>query len=148
MSNIIPIFENQALHSQSTLKKTTDTSFQDSLNKALEAKTAPQPSAAAPALGEIQAPAFIPVAPPEAKVITQTSRLLDLLSEYANDLEDTSKSLRDIEPLVNTIRNHADDLLKETETMDAPDETLRKIASEVALTARLESMKFNRGDYI
>ncbi|MDX9786583.1 MAG: hypothetical protein RBT11_07395 [Desulfobacterales bacterium] len=148
MSNIIPISENQAIQPHKTVQKTTDICFKDSLNKALGEKATTETYPAARALGEIQAASFLSIESPIEKVVTQTNQLLDLLRDYADDLNNQSKSLKDIAPLLNTIHNNANNLLKEAENMAVPNEALQRIASEVALTARLESIKFHRGDYI
>ena len=148
MSNIIPVSENQITGPRAHVKKTTTDCFQDSLAKALETKATTESSQHLPALPEIQPNAYLNLETQAEKIVHRTSHLLDLLGRYAEDLDNPAKSLKGIAPLLDTITEKADDLIRETENMGAPDEKLRKIASDVALTARMERIKFNRGDYI
>ena len=83
-----------------------------------------------------------------AGVIQKTDRLLDLLDNYSKDIEDPEKTLKDIEPLIDTIKKDASRLLAEADNALPGDEHLRRIAREAAVTANVEYFKFYRGDYI
>ena len=124
--------------------------FKQSLEAAQAKRTTVSESTqAVKSLGEVAA-----TAPPQlqslspAAVIQKTDRLLDLLYNYSKDIEDPKKTLKDIEPLIDTIQKDASRLLAETDKALPGNEDLRRIAREAAVTANVEYFKFYRGDYI
>jgi hypothetical protein len=146
MSQIVPVSDNQLLKPQTKTAGTSSGDFSASLNRAMEAES--PSSAPAAALGEIQASTFQPIeAPAKETLVSNTGSLLDLMDDYAHNLGNPSKSLKDIAPILDTINERATELLKQSQTL-APQDGLHRIASEVALTARMEVMKFQRGDYV
>ena len=63
-------------------------------------------------------------------------------------MEDPDKTLKDIEPLIDTIKRDASQLLAEAENALPGDGKLKRIAREAAVAANVEYFKFYRGDYI
>lgn len=147
MSKIVPISENQAVFSQGSVQKAPNDLFKQSLEKAMESQKASEASALSP-LGEVHPATFHQITAPVDNVTRQTNELLDLMDHYARDLNNPSKSLKDIAPLLEEISYNAKELMAETRKMPLTEENLREIASRAAITAEVELIKFKRGDYI
>lgn len=77
-----------------------------------------------------------------------TDSLLTLLDQYAKELGDPGKSLKDIEPLVQGIKEGADVLEASVQNATQADSALKSLAKESAVLANVEYMKFMRGDYV
>jgi len=129
-------------------EKSKNTLFQQNLavarlkQAASEAHTAPTA-----ALGEVQ-PTRFPILPtPAADVAEKATRLLDTLDIYTRDIADPKKSLKEIEPLIVSIRSQASRLAEAAEANLAEADALRRIAQESAVAATVEYVKFYRGDY-
>ena len=124
--------------------------FKQSLEAAQARKTAASGSTQAlKPLGEIAAttlPQFQSLTP--AAVIQKADSLLDLLDNYTKEMDNPDKTLKDIEPLIDTIQKDASQLLAEAENALPGDGKLKQIAKEAAVTANVEYFKFYRGDYI
>lgn len=148
MNKIIPISENPAIYPQGNVQRMSTDLFKQSLEKAMEAKESSGVPHGPGALGEIRAAAFLPINSASENVTLQTNQLLDLLDDYARNLNNPSKSLRDMAPLMDEISLNAQELLHETEKMPPNEEKLREIASSAAITAQVELIKFKRGDYV
>jgi hypothetical protein len=91
---------------------------------------------------------FTPLSPEARKItVERLDNLLDLLDQYRNQLADPKVTLRQIEPLLNTISKEKEQLSAVLNGM--PDEDgLKDIVHRTLITTSLEVMKFNRGDYI
>jgi hypothetical protein len=149
MSKIIPISENQAIYPQGNVQRTSADVFKQSLEKAMETQEATGVPKGPRTLGEVRAAAFHQINnTPAENVATQTNQLLDLLDDYAKNLNNPAKSLRDMAPLMDEISINAQELLQETEKMPPNEAKLRGIASSAAITAQVELIKFKRGDYV
>jgi len=106
---------------------------------------------------QIQSPTIInPLAPvgfspelPDDKfsAINQVENLIDLLDDYRKQLADTAITLRSIEPVMKTIIKEKDQLSSLLDSMPN-DDGLKDIVNRALITASLEAIKFNRGDYI
>ena len=124
--------------------------FKQSLEAAQAKKTAVSgPTQAVKSLGEVAAttlPQLQSLSP--AGVIQKTDRLLDLLDNYLKNIDNPGKTLKDIEPLIDTIKKDASLLLAEADKALPQDGDLKQIAREAAVTANVEYFKFYRGDYI
>lgn len=152
MSKIVPIPDlisaNPVIAPQGKVRQPSNDFFKDSLNKAMGDRKATDTLAPPVALGEVRPTSFHEINSPAQRIVSQTTQLLDLLDNYASDLNNPSRSLKDMAPLVDEINANANDLLRETGQMLDPDENLRQIASEAVMTARMELIRFNRGDYV
>jgi hypothetical protein len=148
MSKIIPISENQAIYSQGNVQQPSNDFFKRSLEKAMEAQNTTGAPFSPSALGEVRPAVFHQIDTPTESVALQTNQLLDLLDDYARNLKDPSRSLKDIAPLMEEISSNAQNLLQETKRISPSEEKLRGIASSAAIMAQVELIKFKRGDYI
>jgi hypothetical protein len=98
-------------------------------------------------LGEIRSYGLMIDGPGPGSIEKNTDQLLSLLEQYAKDLGDPNKSLKDIEPLVKGIKEEAD-ILSETVKNDTESgKALKSIAENSAVLANVEYTKFMRGDY-
>jgi len=103
----------------------------------------------AAALGEPQAAHFNSVVTSATNDIAgQTDSLLDLLESYAEGLENPGTTLKDLAPLLDRIRDGAQELMSSTDSDTSADDELRALATQTALTANIEYLKFQRGDYL
>ena len=125
--------------------------FRSTLNQAIQNQTTSNDGGCIiPSLGEISSPAYLnePVSGSETALLSKTDNLLELLDQYSAKINDPHQTLKDIEPLLNAIRNQSDELVKESDSGLNDGSRLREIARRCALTATIECYKFNRGDYI
>jgi uncharacterized protein YicC (UPF0701 family) len=83
-----------------------------------------------------------------AEILKRSERVLDLLDEYASGLNDPNKTLKDIEPLVASIKEEADSIERESQDKLHHDKDLRRFIKELSVTANVAMFKFHRGDYI
>ncbi|MFZ5586060.1 MAG: hypothetical protein ACOZHQ_09045 [Thermodesulfobacteriota bacterium] len=126
-----------------------------SFQQALEEASRPE-SAAAPAAQPAPAKASAPAAPAQAprkldplqtEGMLRAERALDILEAYQQGLADKKKSLKELGGLVKAMDDEVAELTKVLERM-TPEHDLYGLLSEVAVTAMVESVKFNRGDYV
>ena len=98
-------------------------------------------------LGEVRPTLFPIISTPSEGIANNTNRLLDLLEAYTKDIENPNKTLKEIEPLIVSIRMKASQLMEEVDKTAPEDTKLLSIARESAVTANVEYIKFYRGDY-
>jgi len=77
----------------------------------------------------------------------QLENALDQMEEYAAALGDTSRSLKDIEPLADNLQRTAGQLSELSQSLPE-DDPLKGLSNDAAILATVESMKFKRGDYV
>lgn len=84
----------------------------------------------------------------KTNVIEQGDKLLNLLDDYARQLNNPGKTLKDIGPLVDRIEKEVS--LIETQVADKVknDSQLDAIIKDLSVTANVAVLKFRRGDYI
>jgi hypothetical protein len=139
---------SQIVKNARTQKADTDL-FKQTLDRALETKKGERADKAAEGgLKEITAPAPLGVEAVLQAFSHKTTLLLDLLDRFAEALGNPAKTLREVEPLVREMKAGADELLALAERDVPVDDPLRSIAVEGAMRANIETIKFNRGDYI
>jgi hypothetical protein len=80
-------------------------------------------------------------------MMERLSSLLDLLGEYRDQLAHPAISLKDIHPVVTAIEKQTQKLEADLELLAENDE-LKKILNQTLVTASMEVIKFNRGDYV
>ena len=86
-------------------------------------------------LGEIQATTLPTIETTSTEIVTKINKLLDLLDNYAKTMDDTGKTLKEIEPLIVSVKKNASQLL------DAADQTspgLKRLAEETAVAANVK----------
>jgi len=82
-------------------------------------------------------------------VLQHAYDLLDLLEEYSQALNNPKVTLKGIEPIVSQIEQELKGLdVQSVDNVGQNDEQLASIIKEIAVTARVETFKFHRGDYI
>lgn len=149
MTQINNINENTVVQKASRQSGAPAAGFQSSLETALAKETeAESESARTAALCEPTAANLNPAITPSADDIAcQTDSLLELLESYADGLENPDATLKDLAPLLDRIKDGARQLMDSAEKSTAESD-LKDIASQAALTADIEYIKFQRGDYI
>ena len=83
----------------------------------------------------------------EMPVVERAERLLDLLSEYQQKLANPAFTLRDISPLIDELKADNKCLVSSVNSLTEGDE-LKNILNQVIVTASVEIIKFDRGDYV
>jgi hypothetical protein len=76
----------------------------------------------------------------------QASGLLDSLDAYSQALGNPGRTLKDLEPLVKSMELQAEEL--EVNLAEVKDPQLAQLGNEAVLAARVESLKYWRGDFI
>jgi hypothetical protein len=79
--------------------------------------------------------------------VSAAEKTLELLGQYQQALADPAQSLKQINPLVESLSVKVEQLQKLTQQFPAGD-PLQKIIREVGVVSATEIAKFNRGDYI
>lgn len=131
-----------------TAKTKGSSTFENALNKVIDNETATKAGDIDTAgLSEIVSPA-VKVTKASENVTGRTDDLLRLLDAYSSKLGDPGVTLKNIEPVLEKMNRNADELLEQARYLDQSDEPLRKIATQTAVTARTEYVKFQRGDYL
>jgi len=83
----------------------------------------------------------------EMPVVERAERLLDLLSEYQQKLANPAFTVRDISPLIDELKADNKRLVSSVNSLAEGDE-LKNILNQVIVTASVEIIKFDRGDYV
>jgi hypothetical protein len=81
-------------------------------------------------------------------ILKQTDKVLDLLDDYTRELADPAKTLRDIEPLVESIKQEVGIIEGVGSDTFHNDKDLERLIKDLAVTANVAMFKFHRGDYI
>lgn len=82
-----------------------------------------------------------------AQGVQAAENTLSLLGKYQQALGDPAQTLKQINPLVESLSQKVEHLQKLTQQIDAKD-PLQKIIREVGVVSAAEIEKFNRGDYV
>jgi hypothetical protein len=99
-------------------------------------------------LDELQTtPSLAPV-DSKSDVIVQSEKILNLLDDYAGELADPSRTLKDIRPLVDSIEKEVSLMESEAVNKVQNDKALDSLVKDLAVTAKVAMYKFHRGDYI
>ena len=122
--------------------------FQQNLEVARAKRLASETQTPGPApLGEVRPSVFPAITTVSTGIVDKTENLLDLLENYTQKIEDPKKSLKEIEPLIDSIQKEASRLAQEADKHLPEDEALKDIVNEFAVAANVEYAKFYRGDY-
>lgn len=79
--------------------------------------------------------------------LEQAHKVLNFLDEFAKDLKNPSKTLKDMKVLADRIQEDLNSMeARSHETMG--DGSLDRIFREVAITANVALIKYHRGDYV
>jgi hypothetical protein len=123
--------------------------FSETLKQASQSSAAdPSKASHAAPLGEIQSVTPHHVGCSTQQIIKDTGRLLELLDRFSQDIGNPFKTLKEIEPTLKDLNAHADMLASASNEAASQDEDLKAIADRCHLRAKIEYLKFKRGDYI
>jgi len=81
-------------------------------------------------------------------VMNQTDLLLSRLDDYAKLMDDPASTLKDMEPVIDSIKKDADALNADAEKKLPEGSGIKKIVREFAIAANAEYFRFKRGDYV
>jgi hypothetical protein len=84
----------------------------------------------------------------DRQTLQHASKVLDVLEEYAKALENPQKSLKSIEPIVVRMQQELEGLDVGSRSYVGQHEELAELVNQIAVTASVEALKFERGDYI
>ena len=119
--------------------------LKESVEKSTENPSKIQPSTL---MDPVSAIRFNPLSTQDKNItVERVHNLLNLLDNYRQQLSDPHVTLRTLEPMMNTIAKEKDQLSGLLESMPN-DDGLKHILNQTLITASLEVIKFNRGDYI
>lgn len=119
--------------------------LKESVEKSTETPLEIQPTTL---LDPISAIRFNPLSSQDNDItLDRVENLLNLLEKYRQQLRDPQVTLRTIEPLMRTIAAEKDQLSEKLDSISNED-GLKDILNQTLITASLEVIKFNRGDYI
>ncbi len=80
-------------------------------------------------------------------VVEKADFLLNLLDEYRSGLEDPSKSLKELDSLLTDLKTEQESLMSFVDLFPDGDE-LKGVVNETLINITVESIKFDRGDYL
>ncbi len=80
-------------------------------------------------------------------IADRVENLLNMLDEYQQKLKDPHFSLKEIDPLVKQMEKEEENLAPILDSL-VEDDGLKDILNQALVTSSLETIKFNRGDYI
>jgi hypothetical protein len=122
--------------------------FQQNLEVARAKRLATETQTSGPApLGEVNPTVFPAITTASTGIVNKTEKLLDLMENYTQKIEDPKKSLKEIQPIIDTIQKEASRLALESNKHLSEDKALKDIVNEFAVAANVEYTKFYRGDY-
>jgi hypothetical protein len=130
-------------------EKTPNTDFKNILKESVENSTK-NPSKMQPStlMDPVSAIRFNPLSQQDKNItVKRVDNLLNLLENYRKQLSDPHVTLRMLEPVINSIAKEKDQLSGLLDSLPNKD-GLKDILNQTLITASLEVIKFNRGDYI
>lgn len=155
IERITPGQTPQAPESQRPQERTKSQSFRELLDQATgraqQEDATPRPVKAPDPLANLEG-----VKPPLAKEglgplqtegVMRAERALELLERYEQLLGDEKRPLKEAAKVLGLLEGEVRELADVLDHLDSRDE-LFPILQEVAVTAMVESIKFNRGDYL
>ena len=80
-------------------------------------------------------------------IIERVENLLNILDEYQEKLKDPGISLKEIDPIIKQMEREKKNLAPVLDSIVEGD-GLKNILNQTLVTSSLETIKFNRGDYI
>ena len=83
-----------------------------------------------------------------AEVLGLGDKILNLLEDYAKDLTNPAKTLKDIQPIVETIEKKISQIESKAAENVSDDKEFEKFVKDLVVTANVAAFKFHRGDYV
>ena len=99
-------------------------------------------------LSEINATPLQTTVEGKTEVLERGDKILGLLEDYTRELNDPAKTLKDIGPLVESIEKEVSLIEAEAADKLSNDRALEQFIRDLAVTANVAVLKFQRGDYI
>ncbi|MDY6791223.1 MAG: hypothetical protein SWH54_08145 [Thermodesulfobacteriota bacterium] len=121
------------------------TVLKNEVEKSAELKSGPQQMPPISSITPIQLNALSPAQ--NASMIDRVENLLNVLEEYQQKLNDPHFSLKEIDSLVKQMEKEKENLTPVLDSL-SDDNGLKNILNQALVTSSLETIKFNRGDYI
>jgi hypothetical protein len=143
------ILKESSLQKPQQNEKAPDANFKNILKESVENSTK-NPTKIQPStlMDPVSAIRFNPLSTQDRNItVERIDNLLNLLENYRQQLSDPHVTLRTLEPVMNTIAKEKDQLSGLLDSMPNED-GLKHILNQTLITASLEVVKFNRGDYI
>lgn len=84
----------------------------------------------------------------KAEILEQSNKITNLLDDYARELADPSKTLKDVEPLIENIEKEVDIIESKISGGEHNDDELGGLVEALTVTANVAAFKFHRGDYV
>lgn len=84
----------------------------------------------------------------KADVLVHSDRLINLLDDYAKELTDPAKTLKDIGPLVESIKKEVGLIEAKVADNTNHDDEFERFINDLSVTANVAVFKFYRGDYL
>lgn len=136
----------------STIIQTGGDTFSKTLKDIMSPASGTQTTETQAALVQASAmnPSFMRITDTSAitEVMNKTDLLLSRLDDYAKLLEDPSNTLKDMEPVIDSIKNEADALNADAEKKLPEGSGIKNLVREFTIAANAEYIRFKRGDYI
>ncbi|MBA3036605.1 MAG: hypothetical protein FP814_08945 [Desulfobacterium sp.] len=99
-------------------------------------------------LSEINKVALPTLSDHETDVIDHSDKVLNLLDDYANKLNNPLKTLKEIEPVVYSIENEMNLVESKAADIVPKNGEIEQFVRALSVTAHVAVMKFQRGDYV
>jgi hypothetical protein len=119
--------------------------LKNEVEKSSELKSGPQKMSSISSISPIQLNMMSPVQ--KDSIVDRVENLLNMLDEYQQKLKDPHFSLKEIDPLVKQMEKEKENLEPVLDSL-VEDDGLKAILNQALVTSSLETIKFNRGDYI
>ena len=138
-------YPEKAKRNEKTVDKEFGAIFKQVIEKSSKLNTGPQKPAIINNISEIQFNTLSLVE--KIPIMEHIERFLDILDEYHQKLGNPQVTLRDIYPLINEMELEKEGLIPVLNSLPDGDE-LKDILNQTLITVSLETIKFNRGDYV
>ena len=99
-------------------------------------------------LSEVNRITRLTSADPKTDLLDHSDKVLDLLDDYAKELGNPLKTLKDIEPIVSRIEKEVDLIESKTAGIVLQDREVEQFVRDLSVTAHVAVLKFQRGDYL
>jgi len=119
--------------------------LKNEVEKSSELKSGPQKMSSISSISPMQLNMMSPVQ--KDSIVDRVENLLNMLDEYQQKLKDPHFSLKEIDPLVKQMEKEKENLAPVLDSL-VEDDGLKDILNQALVTSSLETIKFNRGDYI
>ena len=152
--NSYPLIPAKGVEQNDQNIRPADQGFQQILSDTVREKTAGQDTHSitnppVSTLHEIFATSFdLDKSDPRTTVQGMINELLDMLEDYTKGLGNSIETLKNLAPMLDSIKENADALVEKLDNMEDTDPALKAIAAQSAMLANTEYIKFQRGDYI